>query len=558
MDISKRLIITEPMYFTEPCTKCGYCRGQKPNRESYFALGSWFKRDSCEKGSQDTKSDGDGEDEGGIEVNSCTVGFQAENMTVETYDKLCNMGFRRSGRFIYKPDLLRSCCRLYTIRTKPDQVQLTKELKKCIKKFGKFIDGTSKRKDSKEQKPFDYTQELIDCETTSNRFYTRFEPAVYTEEKYELYSKYQELIHKDFKHTRSGFERFLCDSPFLDSIKIGTEEEWQELNKWKDETKEPIRRLGPAHECYYFDDKLIAIAVTDFLPSGLSSVYFIWDPDFSKWSLGKVSALRELTILSKIDRPYYYLGYYIEDCHRMNYKGAYGGELLDVCNGGYAKLEFLKNEGMISLGQFFVTWKGDTKEVVHELPLNDKLGKERVPSINVSDGTVNVAERLFGTDGVAYSGEKMRDTIRELRKFGVYYPKNEDIGPQPLKRKLKNCETYTEHFDEDENGYSESSPSSSSSSSEENMYTNGDGQEDNFHRIPEILPGALPLWELLEIIRSRRIDELNGELMFFDTRYLCFRPLLEFDRQPGDKKLLICNIVRLLGLELAKTVIVVV
>ena len=90
------------------------------------------------------------------------------------------------------------------------------------------------------------------------------------------------------------------------------------------------------------------------------------------------------------------------------------------------------------------------------------------------------------------------------------------------------------------------------------MYTNGDGQEDNFHRIPEILPGALPLWELLEIIRSRRIDELNGELMFFDTRYLCFRPLLEFDRQPGDKKLLICNIVRLLGLELAKTVIVVV
>ena len=558
MDISQRLIITEPMYFTEPCTKCGYCRGQKPNRESYFALGSWFKRDSCGKGSQDTKSDPQDDDSGGdIEVNSCTIGFQAENMTVETYDKLCNMGFRRSGRFIYKPDLLRSCCRLYTIRTRPDQVQITKEFKKCIRKFAKFIDGVPKQKGLNERKPFDYTQELIDCETTSDRFYTRFEPAVFTEEKYELYSKYQELVHKDFKHTRSGFERFLCDSPFLDSIKIGTEREWKELNDWKSETREPIRRLGPAHECYYFDDKLIAIAVTDFLPSGISSVYFIWDPDFSKWSLGKVSALRELTILSKIDRPYYYLGYYIEDCHRMNYKGAYGGELLDVCNGGYVELEFLQNEGMISLGKFFVTWKGDTKEVVHELPLNDKLGKGRVPSIDVGHhGIVNVAERLFGTDGVAYYGEKMRDTIKELRKFGVYYPKYEDTGLQPLKRKLKKCETYAEHFDEGKNGYSESS--SSSSSSEENVYTNGDEQEDDLHRIPEILPGALPLWELLEIIRDRRINELNGELAFFDTDYLCFRPLLAFDRQPSDKKLLICNIVRLLGLELAKTVIVVV
>jgi arginyl-tRNA--protein-N-Asp/Glu arginylyltransferase len=42
------------------------------------------------------------------------------------------------------------------------------------------------------------------------------------------------------------------------------------------------------------DGKLIAFSVLDILPGCVSSVYFVWDPDYAWASLGKVR-LRGLT-----------------------------------------------------------------------------------------------------------------------------------------------------------------------------------------------------------------------------------------------------------------------
>ena len=39
------------------------------------------------------------------------LGARSEQMTFQHYDKLMNQGFRRWERFLYKPDLLRGCCR---------------------------------------------------------------------------------------------------------------------------------------------------------------------------------------------------------------------------------------------------------------------------------------------------------------------------------------------------------------------------------------------------------------------------------------------------------------
>lgn len=47
---------------------------------------------------------------------------------------------------------------------------------------------------------------------------------------------------------------------------------------------------------YKIDRKIIGISVIDILPSCISSVYFIWDPDYAWASLGKLSALFEIAI----------------------------------------------------------------------------------------------------------------------------------------------------------------------------------------------------------------------------------------------------------------------
>ena len=45
------------------------------------------------------------------------------------------------------------------------------------------------------------------------------------------------------------------------------------------------------------DGQLIGISVIDVLPLCISSVYFIWDPDWAWASLGKLSALREMALV---------------------------------------------------------------------------------------------------------------------------------------------------------------------------------------------------------------------------------------------------------------------
>ena len=48
-------------------------------------------------------------------------------------------GWRRCGKYFYKPDLFQSCCKSYTIRTNIAQYEMRKSHKKVIKKWNKFI-----------------------------------------------------------------------------------------------------------------------------------------------------------------------------------------------------------------------------------------------------------------------------------------------------------------------------------------------------------------------------------------------------------------------------------
>lgn len=48
------------------------------------------------------------------------------------------------------------------------------------------------------------------------------------------------------------------------------------------------------------DGKLVGISVIDVLPKCVSSVYFIWDPDWAWAALGKLSALYEIGLVRRM------------------------------------------------------------------------------------------------------------------------------------------------------------------------------------------------------------------------------------------------------------------
>lgn len=67
----------------------------------------------------------------------------------------------------------------------------------------------------------------------------------------------------------------------------------------------------------------MAMSVLDLLPRCVSGVYFVYHSDYEKYSLGKISALREATLALEGSYQFYYMGYYIHSCEKMRYKNDY-------------------------------------------------------------------------------------------------------------------------------------------------------------------------------------------------------------------------------------------
>ena len=74
---------------------------------------------------------------------------------------------------------------------------------------------------------------------------------------------------------------------------------------------------------YYDDERLIGIDLIDILDDGISSIYFYYDPDYSKYSLGKFSLLNQINFAKQSDKKWIYLGYYVQECPSLSYKSEY-------------------------------------------------------------------------------------------------------------------------------------------------------------------------------------------------------------------------------------------
>ncbi|XP_007173280.1 arginyl-tRNA--protein transferase 1 isoform X4 [Balaenoptera acutorostrata] len=93
------------------------------------------------------------------ESGSRSNGMWAHSMTVQDYQDLIDRGWRRSGKYVYKPVMNQTCCPQYTIRCRPLQFQPSKSHKKVLKKMLKFLAKGEISKGNCEDEPMEPTME---------------------------------------------------------------------------------------------------------------------------------------------------------------------------------------------------------------------------------------------------------------------------------------------------------------------------------------------------------------------------------------------------------------
>jgi arginine-tRNA-protein transferase len=74
----------------------------------------------------------------------------------------------------------------------------------------------------------------------------------------------------------------------------------------------------------YFDgDRLVGVSLMDRVPDAISLIYFFYDPEWRALSPGRFSVLNQLLYAKAEGLRYAYLGYWIEECQSMQYKGRF-------------------------------------------------------------------------------------------------------------------------------------------------------------------------------------------------------------------------------------------
>ncbi|KAN0097332.1 Arginine-tRNA-protein transferase, C terminus domain containing protein [Tylopilus felleus] len=268
------------------------------------------------------------------------AGLIASQLSCGVYQKMIDRGWRRSGTYCYAPDLRHSCCPQYTIKLDALAFKPSRSQRKLLNRWNRFVreggnaDTTldkSKRKGS--QTPAFCLSSSIHSseraffpagEEPQHDFQVTLERSSYTDEKYTLYVAYQTQIHHDDDNTPSSFRRFLVQSPLIS----------EPIPYQKPPPAHLPSHFGSYHQMYRLNGELIAVGVLDIIPGCVSSVYFMYDAKWEKYSLGKLSALREAALvreihdagLSSLDALY--MGFYIHSCPKMKYKGEYSPSYL--------------------------------------------------------------------------------------------------------------------------------------------------------------------------------------------------------------------------------------
>lgn len=183
------------------------------------------------------------------------------DMTPQLYSRLSDMGFRRSGNYVYRPQC-RECRACVSVRIPVALFTPRRSQRRC----------------------WQHNQDIS----------IRQVPAEWHEEHYALYARYISARHRDgdmFPPTPRQYREFLtCD--------------WAE-------TVFMEFRAG---------ERLLAVAVTDVIDDGLSAVYTFYDPDENPRSLGTFAILSQVEECRRRGLPFLFLGYWVRHADRMRYK----------------------------------------------------------------------------------------------------------------------------------------------------------------------------------------------------------------------------------------------
>ncbi|MFZ1537870.1 MAG: arginyltransferase [Chromatiaceae bacterium] len=182
------------------------------------------------------------------------------------YESLLWKGFRRAGRFVYRP-ACGPCQSCVPVRLEVNHVVLNRSQRRNHSQNSDLI--------------------LSD------------HPAEFAPEHFALYATYIRHRHPD-----GGMADQLTPESYQDYL----------IQPWGGETRLLEFRLG---------ERLIALAVTDRLPNALSAVYTVFDPAVATRAPGAYAILSQIALARRLGLQYLYLGYWIQDCRKMAYKDRY-------------------------------------------------------------------------------------------------------------------------------------------------------------------------------------------------------------------------------------------
>lgn len=128
--------------------------------------------------------------------------------------------------------------------------------------------------------------------------------------------------------------RRVVGSPRVDAPRLALYARWHAAREsargWEESPMTAERYASDfafAHPCareaaFYDGDRLVGLGLFDQTPTALSAAYFFYEPDFAG-SLGVSNVLRLVEDARALGLAHMYLGYRVEGCASLAYKGRY-------------------------------------------------------------------------------------------------------------------------------------------------------------------------------------------------------------------------------------------